>query len=210
MENIIQEPAVSYKNYYTTEEYLNLEWENGVRYEYWEGELKAMAITTKAHNELVFNINRIFKERKRKDGCNSFQDGILVRSTNNQIFFLPDVVFTCHPNDLDLEGYEIKHPSIIVEVLSESTQLYDRTQKWEQYRKIKSLRHYLLVSQQRYQVEMFSRSHEHALFFYQCFDGLEAIIPFPDLGFEIGMQEVYEGITFTNSVEGELPAHPSP
>jgi Uma2 family endonuclease len=114
----------------------------------------------------------------------------MVRPQNKQIYFLPDVVFTCHPDDLDLQGYEVKHPTIIVEVLSESTEIYDRVKKWEQYRKIPSLRHYLLVSQHRYQVEMFSRAHEHALFYYQCFDTIDEVIAFPDLGFEMAIKEV--------------------
>ena len=196
MEIIIEEPAVSYKNYYTPEEYLNLEWENGVRYEYWEGELVAMAITTKAHNRISFNVNKHFLAKKEKDNCGSFQDGIMVRSTNNEIFFLPDVVFTCHPDDLVLQGFEVKHPTIIVEVLSDSTELYDRTQKWEQYRKIKSLRHYLLVSQKKYEVEMYSRTHEHALFYYQSFNWPEQIISFSDLGFNMALKDIYEGIAF--------------
>ena len=118
----------------------------------------------------------------------------MVRPHNKEIYFLPDVAFTCHPDDLDLQGYEVKHPSIIVEVLSDSTEIYDRSQKWEQYRKIKSLRHYLLVSQNRYQVEMYSCAQEHALFSYQWFDGIEQVIPFPDLGFEMAMKDVYDGI----------------
>jgi Uma2 family endonuclease len=195
MENQIQEPAVAYGHRCTPEEYLAMEWVNGVRYEYWDGVLVAMSYATQVHNTITFNTNKIFKEKKGKDACKSFQESIMVRPQNQQIYFLPDVVMTCHPDDLDMQAYEVKNPSIIVEVLSDSTELYDRSQKWEQYRKIKSLRHYLLVSQHQYQVEMFSRTHEHALFYYQSFDGIEAVIPFPDLGFEMGMKEVYDGIS---------------
>ncbi len=201
MENVIQEPAVAYQGRCTPEEYLSMEWENGVRYEYWEGELVAMAFATKAHNHISFNINKGFHAKKEKDKCGSFQDGIMVRPQNKQIYFLPDVVFTCHPDDLDLQGYEVKYPVIIVEVLSESTEIYDRVRKWEQYRKIPSLCHYLLVSQHRYKVEMFSRTHEHALYYYQCFDTYDGMIAFPDLGFEMGMKEVYDGIEIKEDVE---------
>ncbi|MCU0374545.1 MAG: Uma2 family endonuclease [Chitinophagaceae bacterium] len=194
MENIVQEPAVAYQRHYTPEEYLAMEWVNGVRYEYWEGELIEMGFATQAHNRITFNINKAFQDKKAKDGCGSFQESIMVRPANKQIYFLPDVVFTCNPDDLDPQAYQINHPTLIVEVLSESTELHDRVKKWEQYRTIRSLRHFLLVSQQRYQVEMYSRSHEHALFYYQCFDGLEGIITFPDLGFNLPMQEVYSGL----------------
>lgn len=194
MENIIQEPAIAYQRHYTPEEYLKMEWENGVRYEYWEGELIEMSFATQAHNELVSNINQYFKKSKGKSGCKSFQESIMVRPANKQIYFLPDVVMTCHPDDLDPQAHQINHPTLIVEVLSESTELHDRVKKWEQYRSLKSLRHFLLVSQLRYQVEIYSRSHEHALFYYQWFDGLEGLITFPDLGFDLPMQEVYSGL----------------
>ena len=66
MENILQEPAVAYNRRYTLEEYLSMEWENGMRYEYWEGELVAMAFETKTHNLIIFNISNIFRERIKR------------------------------------------------------------------------------------------------------------------------------------------------
>jgi Uma2 family endonuclease len=65
MENLIKEPAVAYGNRYTAEEYLEMEWENGVRYEYWDGELVAMSYATLAHNRLAFNVTTIFSPEKR-------------------------------------------------------------------------------------------------------------------------------------------------
>lgn len=61
MENIIQEPAIAYNRRYTPEEYLAMEWENGVRYEYWEGELVAMSGGTKAHGLIADNTNAFFR-----------------------------------------------------------------------------------------------------------------------------------------------------
>ena len=195
MENIIQEPAVSYKNFYTPEEYLNLEWENGVRYEYWEGELVAMAGVTLRHNEITINLTTLLKPFGKTKGCKTYSTDAKLKCKDDKYYFLPDVAFTCHPNDFNAENF-IQNPTIIVEVLSDSTELYDRTQKWEQYRKIKSLRHYLLVSQKKYEVEMYSRTHEHALFYYQSFNRPEQVISFSDLGFKMALKDIYEGIAF--------------
>jgi Uma2 family endonuclease len=196
MENQIKEPAVAYGNRYTPEEYLAMEWENGMRYEYWDGELVAMSYATQAHNEIGFNVNTALKAKKRKDGCNSFQESIMLRQDKENNYFLPDVLFTCDPDDLNPKSFQIRNPSIIVEVLSESTESYDRNQKWRQYQKIKSLRYFLLISQQEYRVEMYKRQNEQQLFFYQSFEGLEAIIQFEDLGFDMSLMEIYDGIVF--------------
>lgn len=184
------------------EEYLAMEWENGVRYEYWEGELVAMAETTLRHNEITINLTNLLKSFGKGKGCKTFTTDVLLSFKEDTFYFLPDVIFNCHPVDIVAEKY-IQHPSIIVEVLSESTEIYDRSQNWEQYRKIKSLRHYLLVSQNKYQVEMYSRAHEFDVYYYQCFDGLKSIIPFPDLGFKLAMRDVYEGLALKKETINE-------
>jgi Uma2 family endonuclease len=172
-----------------------MQWEDGVRYEYWDGELVPMSYTTQAHNRITFNVNRVFHDKKGKDGCGSFQESVMLRRDNENIYFLPDVLLTCHPDDLDPKSYQIKNPSIIVEVLNESTESYDRNQKWRQYQKIKSLKYFLLISQVDYRVEMFSRPNDLTLFFYQSFEDLDAVIHFEDLGFSMSLKEIYEGIS---------------
>jgi Uma2 family endonuclease len=196
MENMVKEPAVAYGNRCTPEEYLEMEWENGVRYEYWDGELVAMSYATLAHNRLAFNVNTIFHQKKGKYGCGSFQESVMLRQEKNNNYFLPDVLLTCDPEDLNFQSFQIKNPSIIVEVLSDSTESYDRNQKWRQYQKIKSLRYFLLISQQEYRVEMYKRQNEQQLFFYQSFEGLDAVIHFEDLGFDMSLMEIYDGIIF--------------
>jgi Uma2 family endonuclease len=105
MEIILQEPAIAYPRQYSVEEYLQMEWENGVRYEYWEGELVAMAVATLAHNRIASNINRTFQDKKRQDNCGSFQESLKVCPNLQSKYFLPDVVLTCHPDDMDMQAY---------------------------------------------------------------------------------------------------------
>lgn len=186
MENLVKEPAVAYGNRYTPEEYLAMEWENGVRYEYWDGELVAMASPTLRHNELVFNITSTLKTIAKKKGCKAFMSEASLQLSNGKNYLFPDVVFTCNEEDLKAERF-IQHPTILVEVLSDNNEGYDYHQKWKVYQKIRSLRYYLLVSQHECRVEMYSRPNEQSLYFYQNFEGLDKVIPFNDLDFVLSL-----------------------
>jgi Uma2 family endonuclease len=199
MENLVKEPAVAYGNRFTPEEYLEMEWKNGVRYEYWDGELVAMASPTLRHNKLALNIALSLKARGKKSGCETYVTEASFKIAGGKNYLLPDVIFTCHEEDLKAERF-IQNPTILVEVLSDSNEDYDYHQKWKVYQKIRSLRDHLLVSQHEYRVEMYSRQNEHTLFCYQSFEGLDAVIPFNDLGFDISLAEIYEGIKFSDDI----------
>ena len=180
------------------EAYLNMNWEDGVRYEYWKGELEAMAGTTLAHSEIAGNINGLFKKALLKKGCKSYQENVFFRIKKENILFFPDVIVSCNPDELTPDNRFLEHPSIIMEVFSDSTELYDRSQKWEQYRRIPSLRYFLLVSKKKFLIEMYYRPNAQSLFSFQAFEGEEAIISFPDFGFEITLADIYEGVTWEN------------
>jgi Uma2 family endonuclease len=195
MENVLEEPAISYNRYYTEEEYLNLNWQNGERFEYWNGDLVAMAGGSINHSKIAVNLITSIAPLTRKNGCSTFGADTPLRINQGLIFFLPDVMVTCNENDKHADKF-LTSPTLIIEILSNSTELYDRSRKWEQYRKIKSLRYYLLVSQNDYKVEMFYRPNEMTLFTFQSFDGPEAIIHFLEWNFSISLKNIYEGIIF--------------
>lgn len=194
MENMLKEPAIAYQTFCTEAEYLDMEWDYGIRYEYWDGTLVAMAGGRPRHAAINGNIFFAFKSNIKGSGCMVYNSDVLLKPLIGNNYFLPDVLVTCHKEDLESERF-IHHPSIIVEVLSDSTELYDRTKKWEQYRRIKSLRYYLLVSQNEYQVDMYHRANETSLFYFQSFTGLDEMILFEYLGFSLKMSEIYDGIT---------------
>ncbi len=194
MENILEEPAVAYKTFCTEEEYLDMEWENGIRYEYWDGTLVAMSGGRPRHAEINGNILFALKSKLKGKGCKVYNSDVLLKLPIGIKYFLPDVVVTCNKDDIASQRF-FHNPSIIVEVLSDSTELYDRTKKWEQYRRIKSLRYFLLVSQKEYLVDMYHRPNETSLFNFQSFRGLDEIISIEDMGISIKMSEIYDGIT---------------
>ncbi len=193
MENLVNEPAFSYNRYYTEDEYLDMEWENGTRFEYWDGQLLAMAGGSINHSRIFTNLIVSIDKNVRKLGCNTYGPGTSLKIAEANSIFLPDLMISCNEHDKDALKY-LTSPTVIIEILSDSTEIYDRNQKWDHYRKIKSLRHYILVSQYKLKVEIFSRTGEYGLYHYQVFVGLESVISIPDPGIELSLRDIYDGL----------------
>jgi Uma2 family endonuclease len=200
MENELKEPALVYGNRLSSEDYLNLVNPNGTRYEYWEGELIEMAGTTIRHNIITGNLYNSLRANAKKNECKVFFIDVNVSLKQDHIYVLPDIVYTCNEEDKNSPRI-IKNPVILMEVISESTELHDRKRKWNEYRRLKSLRYYLMVSQENYLVEMYSWKNERSLFSYQVFEGLDCIISFEDLGFNLSMKEIYDDVLITDQEE---------
>ncbi len=194
MENLFEEPAIDYCKHYSLQEFLQFTERSEYRYEFWDGMVVFMAGTTKAHAEIADNLNAIFKNALKPKGCKSFQESVYLRMERKNSLYLPDVMVTCDPEDIPLDSRFVDNPSIIVEALSESTELTDRTHKWQQYRQIPSLRYYLLVSQKAVFVEMYGRPNAQSLFSYQCFEGLDAEIELQDPAFTLTLAAIYDGV----------------
>jgi Uma2 family endonuclease len=188
------QPALKQKQY-TFKEYVELEEQSGLRHEYVHGEVFAMASGSLNHSDIADNFHDLIRNHFRSKGCRSFQENAKLQLEDGTRYLYPDVVLTCHPEDSDAT-YFVQHPILIAEVLSPATEKDDRGRKWRLYRKISSLRYYLLVSQQQPYVELYSRKHATALFQLQDFSKLEDIIHFPDLDFSVSLQQMYNGIRF--------------
>lgn len=190
-------------DHYTFDEYIKMEKESPIRYEYYHGEVFSMAGATLNHGDIADNINECFKHASKSKDCRSFQENAKLEVEKNGIYVYPDVVLTCHPDDVRSE-YLIKNPVLIVEVTSPSSENYDRGKKWRYYRRISSLRYYLLVSQYQPYVELYSRKSATSLFQLQDFSSMEDIIHFPEPEFSISLQQVYDGIQFPPASETEI------
>ncbi len=186
---------ISEKKNYTYEEYLALEDISDERYEYYNGEVIAMAGTTKSHNRITRNITRAVEKKFEVKGCDVFQEGIKVTIESINSYMYPDVVVSCNEDDKK-DPYFVKNPFLIVEVLSASTEKNDRSIKLHNYRKIKSLRYYLLVSQEAPMIEVFSRQEDNAIFSYNLFEDMTDVLDFADIDMQLALKDVYEGIVF--------------
>ena len=193
----IHEPVVAYNRPNSIQEFLDYVEPLQAKYEWLDGELLMMAGSTLGHAIVRDNVSDYFKEKLRKRGCLSFQESVYLRVKNkDKTLFLPDVQVACDPDNYDLKSRFIENPTIIVEILSESTELFDRGEKWAHYRKIPSLRYYIMVSQQQPLVEVYARANAQSLFYYETFEGLDASVELRYLELSIPMPEIYEGIVF--------------
>jgi Uma2 family endonuclease len=180
--------------YMSPEEYLEFEHHSDIKHEYIDGEVYAMAGTTKAHNTISLNLAILFREKLKNSNCQTFMADIKVNISNQKRFFYPDIVVTCDDND-DVNAYDIKFPKVIVEILSESTEKFDRGKKFQYYRTIPSLREYILISSQEYLIECFRRT-KNDLWTLQTYEGLNAIFRIENLAFDAPLSEIYATLSF--------------
>ena len=183
------------KKYFTFEEYLEYEEHSEFRNEFYQGELFAMAGGTTNHNRLVNKTRSIAERTFLPRGCDVFSETVKLEVIRNQYYSYPDMMITCNRMDLSAK-YVIKFPSLIVEVLSKSTESHDRGFKFVRYKKIPSLKYYVLISQTEVYVEVFTRIEGIDIWKYQSYDTLEAIVDFEELDFKLPIAEIYQNIVF--------------
>ena len=144
------------KSYITVQQYLEQEEAALDRHEYFNGEVFAMAGGTPEHSLIASNLMVEIGWQLRKTGCRVRGSDMRIQTEPNGLFSYADAVISCQPELFNKTT--LVNPVVIIEVLSESTEGYDRGKKFEQYRKIRSFREYLIVAQDRIYVEHHIRS----------------------------------------------------
>jgi Uma2 family endonuclease len=146
------------KTFLTPEQYLEIERKAEFRSEYYQGEMFAMAGGTGNHTMLVDNLTAALLEKLRGGSCRPFSNNMRLQVSSTGLYTYPDVVVACGQRQfLDERRDTLLNPTVIIEVLSESTEAYDRGRKFGHYRTLESLQEYVLVSQDRAQVECYKR-----------------------------------------------------
>ncbi|MDG4557391.1 MAG: Uma2 family endonuclease [Candidatus Contendobacter sp.] len=171
-------------------EYLEGEKTAKVRHEYVDGDVYAMAGGTKAHNELAGNFYGLLRAHLRGTPCRVFIGDVKVHVAWDwrERFYYPDVVVGCATSDND--PYVVEQPKLIVEVLSDSTERDDRSDKFYAYRRLPSLEEYVLVAQETRRVEVYRRETGWDLELYET----EGNFSLRGVGLELTLAEVYEGV----------------
>lgn len=155
-------PHGTSRHRYSYEEYLAYERDSGMKHEYEAGEITAMAGGSRRHNALALRVGAAL-DAMRGDDCVAFQSDQKVRVLATGKATYPDVTVVCGTIDgdpADPSGATITNPTVLVEVLSPSTEEDDRGNKWRHYQLMPSLREYVLVSQDSPRIEVFRRSAE--------------------------------------------------
>ena len=136
------------------DDYLAMEHLATVRHEFVHGRVYAMAGSSANHNRVAGNLYARLLGSSDKD-CNPFMSDMKLRLDFGHTYYYPDVMLVCDPEDT--EAYFKTSPCMVAEVLSRSTELTDRREKWAAYQKLASLREYLLLAQDRPYIEVYQR-----------------------------------------------------
>jgi Uma2 family endonuclease len=183
-------------NSLTSEEYLEIEVRNKVRHEFVGGEMFAMAGASNAHNIIALNVAAILRNHLRGSGCRAYIADMRVKIETADDFYYPDVMASCE--QATAGSLFLSQPFLIIEVLSNSTAKTDRREKLAAYRKIESLREYVVIYQDQKRAELHrkdaSGAWQSAILGENDVVFLEAS---PNGALTLTMDEIYEDVEFS-------------
>jgi Uma2 family endonuclease len=189
--------AASPKQPYTTpEEYLYWERKADARHEYLNGVVVAMAGASKEHSSINYDMARHIGNQLEGGPCQGFSNEMRVRVRECNRYYYPDIAVVCgEPQFEDTELDTLLNPTVIVEVLSDSTERKDRGEKSDCYRTLESLQVYVLVSQHEPRIECFLRQAD-STWRYETSVGIDATVTLTAIGCPLRLSDIYARITF--------------
>jgi Uma2 family endonuclease len=180
--------------YLSPDQYLRAEAAATTKHEYIDGEVIAMAGASTAHGLLTTNLIAMLRPHVRGSRCQLFASDMKVNIVSRNRFYYPDLLMTCDDRDRTADHYKC-FPKLIVEVLSDSTEAFDRGDKFSDYCELSSLDEYLLVSQRRRQIDRFCRNGDHEWRLTR--HGSGEILRLHSIDFECAINDVYEDVEIT-------------
>ncbi|MEM1250976.1 MAG: Uma2 family endonuclease [Cyanobacteria bacterium P01_H01_bin.21] len=174
---------------FSPQEYLALEHENAIRHEYRQGLVYAMAGGSDDHSRIAINFLTVLNLYLRDGTCQFFSGNVKVNYADD-FFYYPDAFVTCDPRDRE-DRYVKRYPKLVTEVLSPSTADFDRGDKFKDYAFLASLEEYVLIDQNRMQVEC-----RHRVGGQQWENIIYSIgerVTFKSIGLELPIEELYRG-----------------
>ena len=178
------------------EEYLALEEKAIYKNEFYQGQILAMSGGTLSHERITMNVRTHLRMGLLGKDCEVLGDGLLFRTGLDGLAAYPDALVFCgHMKLEDHRSLVALNPEIVIEVLSPSTEAYDRGTKAREYWQCPSIQQYFLISQDQPLVEI-QRRQANGKITIDWIDGREAICPFESLGISISMTDIYERVNF--------------
>jgi Uma2 family endonuclease len=187
----------------TPDEYLHMEAQSPVKHEYIDGQIYAMAGASDPHVTIAGNLFALLRSHVRGSGCRVYISDMKVPIEALNRFYYPDVLVTCDERDseallrsADRETPTYKRfPTLIVEVLSDSTEAFDRGDKFADYQNLESLREYVLINTKRQRVECLRRNDE-GLWVLQFYTPQQTSFRLDSIDFEETLEALYEDVVF--------------
>lgn len=189
------------KPYLSPEAYLAQERKAATKSDYWDGETYALAGASEAHNLIATNLTSSLVPQFRGRPCKVYASDMRVKAVAYGLYTYPDVVIVCgQPQFEDRESDTLINPTVLIEVLSPSTELYDRGTKFTVYRTLASLTDYLMVSQHQALVEQYMRQPD-GRWMLTTYTGLDAVVRIESVGCELCLADVYDKVEFLPAPE---------
>lgn len=194
------------KSYISEDEYVEGEKISPFKHEWFQGEVFAMAGGTPDHSAIGVNITIAVGSRLRGKACRVFNGDLQVKVEATGLRTYPDVSVVCPPERLDRNS--LLNPKILIEVLSPSTENYDRTVKFDHFKQIESLTDYLLISTNCVRVEQYTRA-ENESWTLRTFTLRSETVSLPSADVELPLDEIYERLDLPEGLQTRLlPVEP--
>jgi Uma2 family endonuclease len=189
--------ALPQKMRMTEAEYLEFERKSESKHEFIDGEVFAMTGASRAHNLICVNLARRISNQLDGKNCEVYASDMRVKISKRQYVY-PDVIVVCGEVKLSHDKFDnLLNPTIIIEVLSDSTEAYDRGLKFKNYRQLTSLQEYVLIAQDKPSIERFVRQ-PNGMWGISVNDaeGLDSSVELTSIGCTLHLTEVYEHVVF--------------
>jgi Uma2 family endonuclease len=185
---------------YTAQQYLDLERAAEHKSEYINGRIYAVAGASRQHNQITFNIAGELRSQLKDRPCLAYASDMRVKISATGLYTYPDIVALCQDPQFEDTGMDtLINPEVIVEVLSESTEAYDRGEKFAHYRRLPSVSEYLLIAQDQTRVEHYLRQDKQWLL--TEFDALNDGVALNTIACHLSLAEIYDKVVFSGPAE---------
>ncbi|MCK6578691.1 MAG: Uma2 family endonuclease [Anaerolineae bacterium] len=187
--------ALPHNRRYTPDEYLAQDRASEFKHEYLDGEITMMAGAKPAHSLIAMNAGTSLNNRIGDRDCIVYGSDLRVSVRHAGLYAYPDLTVVCGPPLYDECGETLLNPTLIVEVLSPTTETYDRGEKFRRYQQLESLQEYVLIDQGRPVIEVFTRQ-PGGKWLYVAAIGLETLVTLESVGCTLALADVYRRVTF--------------
>jgi Uma2 family endonuclease len=191
---------------YTIDEYVRRELTSDEKHEFQDGEILGMSGGSPEHSLIIVNTSSAIHTRLRGKTCRNYESNLRIRIPSVRRYVYADGSIFCAPLEYDAEDtsrQSVTNPRVIIEVLSPTTEAYDRGEKFSHYRRLDSLIEYVLISQSEALVETYVRR-EAGAWLLTPFTGLDSVAKLRGVEIELPLTEIYAGVEFP-PVRDRLP-----
>ena len=189
--------ALPKRQYISPDEYLTAERDSLEKHEYFDGEIFLMAGSSRKHSLIASNVNASLNVQLKKRDCEVHTSDMRVHIPKTGLFTYPDVLVVCGKPEFlpDKNPDTLTNPILIVEVLSTSTEGYDKGVKFDNYRSLESLREYVLVSQDAKKVMRYTKQSDES-WVLMDFIGEKTQIELTSIECSLAMEDIYDKVDF--------------